>query len=156
MKTFQVVLSVILPLVAACGGAATRPPAAPAPTPAAGAAPATFADQVAAGQKLYGDNCASCHGASGEGKKGPAVVGLSTGALPLDPPSGAKYRKGQFKTVSDVADFVVKTMPPTAPGSLAEEQYWDILAFDLKANGIDLGDKRLDGALAKTLVIPRK
>ncbi|MGO9837922.1 MAG: hypothetical protein ACLP1X_27370 [Polyangiaceae bacterium] len=36
------------------------------------------------------------------------------------------------------------------------EQYWDILAFDLKANGIDLGDKRLDGALAKTLVIPRK
>lgn len=47
-------------------------------------------------------------------------------------------------------------MPPTAPGSLAEDQYWDILAFGLKANGIDLGDKKLDGALAKTLDIPRK
>jgi cytochrome c len=105
---------------------------------------------------LYGQNCASCHGASGEGKKAPAVVGLSSGALPLDRPAGAKYRKGQFKTVADVAEFVVKSMPPTAPGSLAEEQYRDILAFDLKANGIDLGDKKLDAALAKTLEIPRK
>jgi cytochrome c len=105
---------------------------------------------------LYGQNCASCHGASGEGKKAPAVVGLSSGALPLDRPAGAKYRKGQFKTVAHVAEFVVKSMPPTAPGSLAEEQYRDILAFDLKANGIDLGDKKLDAALAKTLEIPRK
>jgi hypothetical protein len=47
-------------------------------------------------------------------------------------------------------------VPPNAPGSLTEEQYWDILAFDLKANGIDLGDKKLDAALAKTLEIPRK
>src|SRR5829696_6925123 len=32
--------------------------------------------QIAKGQELYGANCASCHGAAGEGKKGkgPAVV----------------------------------------------------------------------------------
>ena len=89
-------------------------------------------------------------------KKAPAVVGLSTGALPLDPPTAAKYRKAQFKTVADVAQFVVTTMPPGAAGSLSNEQYLDILAFDLKANGIDLGDKKLDLELAKTLVIPRK
>jgi hypothetical protein len=47
-------------------------------------------------------------------------------------------------------------MPPKAPGSLPAEQYWAILAFDLKANGIDLGDKKLDGELAKTLEVPRK
>jgi cytochrome c len=157
MKKIAFAAPVYLSLIVACGGGA--PP--PAATGGAGGAPATnapatFAEQVAAGQALYGQNCASCHGASGEGKKAPAVVGLSTGALPLDPPATAKYRKGQFKTVADVADFVVKSMPPNAPGSLAEEQYWDILAFDLKANGIDLGDKKLDAALAKTLEIPRK
>jgi hypothetical protein len=47
-------------------------------------------------------------------------------------------------------------MPPKAPGSLTAEEYWAILAFDLKANGIDLGDKKLDGELAKTLEVPRK
>ena len=47
-------------------------------------------------------------------------------------------------------------MPPTAPGSLKPEEYWSILAFDLKANGIDLGDKKLDAELAKTLEVPRK
>jgi cytochrome c len=137
-------------LSAACGGGA----AAPAQS-ASGAAPATFAEQVTLGQKIYGEQCASCHGASGEGKGGPRVVGLKEGALPLDAPASAKYRKTKFKTVADVADFVVKGMPPTAPGSLPAESYWAILAFDLKANGIDLGSKKLDSALAATLTIPR-
>ena len=83
------------------------------------------------------------------------VVGLKEGALPLDAPASAKYRKTKFKTVADVADFVVKAMPPAAPGSLPPESYFAILAFDLKANGIDLGSKKLDGALAATLTIPR-
>jgi hypothetical protein len=45
-------------------------------------------------------------------------------------------------------------MPPTAPGSLSDEQYLAILAFDLKANGIELQDK-LDLAKAQSLEIPR-
>ncbi len=153
------VSSLSLVAVTACGGgkppetpATANEPAAAAP---ASAAPATFADQVAQGQKLYGQYCANCHGASGEGGKAPAVVGLKTGALPLDPPPTAKYRKSQFKTVADIAGFVAKNMPADAPGTLTEEQYFSILAFDLKANGIDLGDKKLDGALAGTLDVPR-
>jgi mono/diheme cytochrome c family protein len=153
--------------LSACGGSA--PPAeapasmepasgtAPAAAAPAVAAPATFAEQVTLGQKLYGAQCAGCHGNSGEGTKdGPAVVGLDKGALPLEPASTAKYRKTQFKTVADIADFVVKSMPPKAPGSLSGEEYLAILAFDLKANGIDLGDKKLDLELAKTLEVPRK
>jgi cytochrome c len=136
--------------------AETAPGTAPAaPTPPS-ASPTTFEDQVALGQQLYGANCASCHGDSGQGSaSAPPVVGIDKGALPLDPPASAKYRKTQFKTVADIAAFVVKNMPPKAPGSLSEEQYWSILAFDLKANGIQL-DKKLDGALAATLNVPRK
>lgn len=121
-----------------------------------GAAAATFADQVATGQKLYGENCASCHGPGGEGKgNSPAVVGLKTGkALPLDPPAKAKYRKTQFKTVGDVLDFSQKTMPPGAGGSLKPDEYLAIVAFDLHANGIDL-DKPLTADSAKATAIPR-
>jgi cytochrome c len=122
-----------------------------------GETPQTFAEQVSAGQELYGQHCASCHGDSGQGSKdAPPLVGLDSGALPLDPPAGAKHRKTQFRTVADVAEFAVKNMPAKAPGSLSEEQYWAILAFDLKANGIDLGEKKLDAAVAPTLEIPRK
>ena len=119
------------------------------------AAPSTFSEQVAMGQNLYVEHCASCHGSSGNDGKAPKVVGLKEGALPLDPPASSKFRKQQFKTVADVADFVVKAMPPNKAGSLTEEQYWAILAFDLEANGIDLGDKKLDPTLASTLTIPR-
>ena len=171
-------------LFLACGGSAPPPAepspppaeAAPAPAPEA-AAPATpssdapssaapsaapaggsdaFAQQAKAGQELYGAHCASCHGPHGNDGKAPPVVGLKQGALPLAPPPKAKYRKAEFKTVADVAAFVVKTMPPKAPGSLTSEEYYAILAFDLKANGIELGDKKLDAALASTLEIPRK
>jgi mono/diheme cytochrome c family protein len=146
-------------MLAACGSAQTQEsetqPAAPTTATAGGEAPQTFAEQVALGQQLYAANCAGCHGDNGQNGKAPHLVGLQSGALPLDPPAGAKYRTGQFKTVADVANFVVANMPPKKAGSLSEEQYFSILAFDLKANGIDLGDKKLDAPLAATLDIPR-
>jgi cytochrome c len=133
----------------ACGGA-SAPPATPVGRATTTAA---FTEQAEEGGKLFAAHCASCHGASGEGSDGPRLVGLSQGALPLDPPAGAKYRKGRFHTAADVAGFVVKAMPPDAPGSLTEEQYWEILAFDLKANGVDLGAKHLDATTAAGIVV---
>lgn len=137
-------------LAIAAGGCATssNPPKPPE------AAPQTFAAQVATGQTLYAQNCAKCHGDAGQGDDAPRVVGLKEGALPLDPPADRKFRKDRFVTVADVANFTVKNMPPKKAGSLSEEEYWAILAFDLHANGVDLPQK-LTRDLAKTLTIPR-
>jgi len=145
-------------LALSCGGGETPPPATAAEAatvaPEVGP-PATFAEQVTLGRTLYAENCAKCHGDNGEGTKGaPAVVGLDKGALPLDPPESRQYRKSKFETVADVADFVVKNMPPNKAGTLTAEQYYAILAFDLKANGIEL-DKKLDGDVAQATKIPR-
>jgi cytochrome c len=114
-------------------------------TPAAGTAasagtpPADAMAQATAGGPLYGQFCAKCHGDGGQGTdKAPPVVGPN--ALPLDPPAGAKYRKTQFHTAKDVADFVLANMPPQGPKPTVD-QYLDILAFDLKANGVDLTGK---------------
>jgi len=114
-----------------------------------------FADeaQVQSGQKLYAKNCAGCHGDAGEGsKKAPPVVDKA--ALPLDPPAGAKVRKTQFHTAKDVAEFVVKNMPAKKPGSLKADEYWAILAFDLKANGVDFKDKLDADSAAKIVLHP--
>lgn len=109
--------------------------------------------QVAKGGELYGANCASCHGANGEGKKKyPKVVG--EGALPLDPPKGAKLRKGiQFNTAKDVADFVVANMPLKKADKVTPEDKLAILAFDLNANGIALTEP-LTAENAASIQIP--
>ena len=118
--------------------------------------PANFAEQVAHGQTLFADNCAKCHGDAGQGTKdGPRVVGLRQGALPLDPPASRKLRKTRFVTVADVAEFAMEYMPPKKAGTLTPEEYLAVLAFDLKANGIDLGQEPLTMAKARTLTIPR-
>jgi S-disulfanyl-L-cysteine oxidoreductase SoxD len=138
-----------LVLATGCGG---TPPDAKSGENAA--PPTNFAEQVTRGADVFGARCSKCHGNSGEGTAdAPAVVGAA--ALPLDPPSGAKVRKSQFVTVADVADFVVSNMPPDAPGSLSTDDYFAVLAFDLKANGIEL-DQKLDAAVAASLTIPRK
>lgn len=113
-----------------------------APASAASGAAAGGGDamaQAAAGGPLYGQFCAKCHGDAGQGtNEGPPVVGPN--ALPLDPRPTAKARKNQFHTAKDIADFVLPNMPPKGPKPTVE-QYLDILAFDLKANGVDLTGK---------------
>jgi len=120
----------------------TAAPAATPATAASGAATAGGGDamaQAAAGGPLYGQFCAKCHGDAGQGTdQGPPVVGPN--ALPLDPRPAAKARKNQFHTAKDIADFVVPNMPPKGPKP-SLEQYLAILAFDLKANGVDLTGK---------------
>jgi len=135
--------------LAAAGCATTSSTSAPS-----AGAPTSFAEQVATGATLYAQNCASCHGDSGQGGKAPRLVGLKEGALPLDPPADRQFRKEQFVTVANVANFAVAYMPPKKAGTLSPDQYWAIVAFDVHANGIDL-PVPLTPAFASTLKIPR-
>jgi cytochrome c len=150
-RSLHVTLVSMVFAVSACATTSSTPssPAAPSTAPLT-----SFADQVAAGQTLYAQSCASCHGDSGQGGKAPRLVGLKEGALPLDPPADRKYRKGQFVTVADVANFAVANMPPKKAGTLTSDQYWAIVAFDLHANGIDL-PAPITPEVASTLTIPR-
>ena len=101
---------------------------------------------------LYVAHCAKCHGPAGGGiGKAPAVVGKN--ALPLNPPPGAQHRTTQFHTAKDVLDFIRANMPADNPGSLSETQYADILAFDLKLNGLDLHHERVNEENASNFVL---
>jgi hypothetical protein len=132
MRSIGIVMGLVCAL-AACGG--SHKPAENATPPAAGGNDAL----IAKGGQLYGAHCAKCHGDAGQGTaKAPAVVGVAGGALPLDPRPGAK-RDVQFHTAADIGGWAAKHMPADAPGSLQLDDYVAILAFDLHANGVDLG-----------------
>ncbi len=113
--------------------------------------PSTSQDMVSKGAALFADACAHCHGDAGQGTdKGPPVVGAD--ALPLAPRPGQK-RDVQFHTALDVFGWVRVNMPGDAPGTLSDDDYLAIMAFDLSANGVDLKDEPLDGPTAAEIVL---
>ncbi len=76
---------------------------------------------MAAGQDVYAADCAECHGEQGEGGTGPLLIG------------GSK-RIASYETTERLYDYVSRTMPFDNPGTLAEQQYWDVIAYLLDEN----------------------
>ncbi len=101
--------------------AATPTVAAAATTPAATGAPGAAEQQVAAGQKVYTTDCESCHGASLEGVTGPP---LTQSTIP------------RFGDAQQLESFIAQLMPLNAPGSLSQQQYYDVTAFILNKDGL--------------------
>lgn len=113
--------------------------AALAPKPAQAAT--ASADQVAAGQKLFIANCATCHGVGAEGKKtgngdtiaGPSLIGVgaaavdfqvSTGRMPMAAPSVQAPRAEKIlfndEQISQLAAYVASLAPGPAIPSPAD------------------------------------
>ena len=44
----------------------------------------------------------------------------------------------------DLFQFLKSDMPAIAPGSLSDEQYWAIIAFQLKESGVEYGPGDID------------
>lgn len=80
-------------------------------------------DQIAAGEQVFTEACAVCHGSAGEGEVGPPLVG--------------EGRLAGFRTAQRLFDFVRVAMPNDAPGTLAEQEYFDVVAFLLVWNGLN-------------------
>lgn len=92
--------------------------------------------QAAAGRKLYGAQCAMCHGANLQGAAGPALSGIGF----------AKTWMTGARTVRTLSDVIATTMPTNHPGSLKPEQALDLVAYIFATNGIPGGTTALGGA----------
>jgi mono/diheme cytochrome c family protein len=83
------------------------------------------------GKTKYNNHCATCHRPNLQGGQGPALTG------------DAFKGKWGGKPVTELRDYIHKTMPPTAPNSLPDDQLDPIMAFILSKNGAQPGDKPL-------------
>jgi|SRR5690606_24939682 len=108
----------------------------PAGTEAAQAAQAPSAsvgiftvEQADRGATVFSSNCAGCHGADLSGGFGPSLAPLG------------EHWQGQ--SLGALFRFVSSNMPFSAPGSLAAEEYLDVVAFVLRSNGYPAGDTAL-------------
>ena len=139
MKTFPL-LGIGMLVTALAAGCAHNQSPDPAAASLSASATGDARAQATRGGQLFGQHCASCHGDGGQGTNGaPPLVGKD--ALPLDAPATAQVRKTPFHTAGDVYAFVKANMPAKAPGTLSQDEYLALIAFDLQANGVDLSGK---------------
>jgi alcohol dehydrogenase (cytochrome c) len=107
--------------------------------------PTYTAAQAEAGKAAYTEQCASCHGANlDDGPFGPPVRGVEF------------QQRWGGRTVDTLHAYITERMPPSAPGSLGDDRYINILAFLLQQNVVASARQPLpaDPAALKTMFLP--
>lgn len=100
----------------------------------------TVRELAVVGQPFYVASCARCHGATAQGASAPALI-------------GANAKVDKFGNAQALLQYMSRSMPPNAPGSLTAEQYVQVLAWLLLGNGYVQPDTVLDvGNLANLLL----
>jgi cytochrome c5 len=103
---------------------AQAPAPAPAPEPEAASTLSFTSAQANRGRDVFRSSCTTCH-------------------------YDTEFSDQQFKfswrrrTAGDLYDYMSVAMPEDAPGSLAPQQYVDILAYFLRLNDFDTGSSEL-------------
>jgi cytochrome c len=88
---------------------------------------------VAHGREVYDAQCASCHGARGEGGLGDRLVG-GNGTLATAKP--VKTIGSYWPYATTLFDYVRRAMPLTAPQSLSNDDVYAVSGYLLFLNGI--------------------
>jgi len=88
---------------------------------------------VAHGREVYDAQCASCHGARGEGGLGDRLVG-GDGTLATAKP--VKTIGSYWPYATTLFDYVRRAMPLTAPQSLSNDDVYAVSGYLLFLNGI--------------------
>lgn len=117
---------------------------------------------AAAGATLYQAQCASCHGANGEGvpgnPPGPALIGREPreGFGFGNDPKLVRTVGNYWPEAATLFDYIKRTMPLTAPGSLSDDDVYSLTAHLLVANEILPSGATLDSASLMAVRMPAK
>jgi mono/diheme cytochrome c family protein len=105
------------------------------------------------GAKIFAAQCASCHGANGEGKPAEELVG-GFGTLATAKPVRTVGSYWPYATT--LFDFIRRAMPFTAPQSLSADQVYAVSAYILYLNGIVAEDAVLDAHTLPAIAMPNR
>ena len=105
------------------------------------------------GEAIFGAQCASCHGAHGEGKPMPRLVG-GIGTLRDKKPE--KTVGSYWPYATTLFDYVRRSMPLNAPQSLTPDEVYAVSAYVLFLNGVVAQDTILDADSLAKIKMPNR
>jgi len=108
---------------------------------------------VAAGQAIYDDKCASCHGTFGESNSSMQIAG-GVGTLGSDQPMRTTGSKLNF--AATLWDYINRAMPFDAPKTLMPDEVYALTAYVLNLSDILPADARLDRRSLPLVVMPNR
>jgi cytochrome c len=88
---------------------------------------------VTEGKAVYDQYCANCHGAKGSGGSAEELAGAKRGLKDASPD---KTIGSYWPYATTLFDFIRRSMPLNAPGSLTKDQVYAVCAYLLHINGI--------------------
>jgi cytochrome c len=105
-----------------------------------------------AGLLIYNEKCLACHGNSE-----PSVIKLPGGELFSKHPTDKVKNIGNYwPYATTIFDYVRRAMPYNAPGSLTNQEVYDLTAYLLFANGIIQENFVVDQKSLPAVVMPAK
>jgi len=108
---------------------------------------------ASAGKIVYEQQCAACHGPQGEGGSAEELAGARHGLAEAVPD---KTIGTYWPYATTLFDFVRRTMPPAAPGSLGNDQLYAVCAYLLHINGVILETAEMNAITLPQVKMPNR
>jgi S-disulfanyl-L-cysteine oxidoreductase SoxD len=108
---------------------------------------------VTEGAAIFAAMCVQCHGPEGQGGSAPELAG---GHAALDSEYPDQNIGTYWPYATTVFDFLRRSMPMFAPGSLNDDQYYSLTAYLLERNGLWSADATLDAAALAAIRMPNR
>ena len=114
---------------------------------------------VEEGEILYASKCLFCHGVNGEGGINERLVSRAGEEFPdEDIACGFECRTigNYWPYATTLYDYILRSMPMNAPGSLTNDEVYSISAYLLYLNRIISEDTQLNAENLKNIVMPAR
>ena len=114
---------------------------------------------VEEGEILYTSKCLFCHGVNGEGGINERLVSRAGEEFPdEDVACGFECRTigNYWPYATTLYDYILRSMPMNAPGSLTNDEVYSISAYLLYLNRIISEDTQLNAENLKNVVMPAR
>jgi mono/diheme cytochrome c family protein len=108
---------------------------------------------VSHGSEVFGQQCAACHGAKGEGGVGDRLVG---GQGTLGTPKPVRTVGSYWPYAPTLFDYIRRAMPQNAPQSLSNDDVYAVSAYILSLNGLLPAGATLDAKSLAAIKMPNR
>jgi cytochrome c len=108
---------------------------------------------VSRGHEVFDQQCASCHGAKGEGGLGERLVG---GQGTLATPKPVRTVGSYWPYAPTLFDYIRRAMPQNAPQSLSNDDVYAVSAYILNLNDLLPADATLDARTLGAIKMPNR